>query len=172
MEIGVERSAIRPSTPLAQFFPEDTRRSLWVQARGHLANHQWPDLVRSEKLQRIIAIAPLLIASAVFVSSVVVAPSRGILGSFALAIVSAACISLLLLRVTRKQCRYFPGITTVRDLIIRVTAGGAASLLWKHEEFTRAEIASTVKSIVVEQLGIREPDYGEDKEFVRDLGME
>ena len=36
---------------------------------------------------------------------------------------------------------------------------------------SRAEIAKTVKRLVIEQLGIPEAVYGEDKEFVRDLGM-
>lgn len=172
MEIGIERSAIRLGTPLAQFFPENTRRSLWVSARGPISIQQWPELVRSGKLQNVIAIVPLLVASAVLVSSFITASSRRILESFVLAIISAACVSLVLLRVTRSQCRHFRGITTVRDLAIRVTAGGAASLLWKHEEFTPTEIAATVRQIVIEELGIKESHYAESKEFVRDLGMD
>jgi acyl carrier protein len=171
MEVGVQRSAIRPGTSLAEFFPEDTRRSLWAIARGPISVHQWPELVRPAKLQKIITTVSLLVAGTVLISSLISPSGRKILDSFLLAIVSAAGTSLLLLQITQNQCRQFPGITTVRDLTIRVTAGGAASLLWKHEEFARGEIASLVKQIVIEQLGIRESDYAENKEFVRDLGM-
>lgn len=172
MEIGIERSAIRLGTPLAPLFPESTRRELWMRARGPISVHQWPDLIRPETLRNTIAVLSLFVAVTVFVSSFHAASSRGILDSFLLAALSAAGASLLLLRITRSQCRHFPGITIVRDLTIRVTVGGAASLLWKDEEFTRATIAATVRKIVIEQLGIEEADYAEKKHFIRDFGME
>ena len=59
----------------------------------------------------------------------------------------------------------------MRDLAIR-TAIGTAGLLREGEEFTRDQIAATVKTIVIEQLGISEAQYGENKDFVYDLGME
>jgi acyl carrier protein len=37
--------------------------------------------------------------------------------------------------------------------------------------FSESEIADKVKAIVIEQLGLKNGVYGEDKEFVRDLGL-
>ena len=48
---------------------------------------------------------------------------------------------------------------------------GLVSLPQPKGNPSRTEIAKTVKRLVIEQLGIPEAVYGEDKEFVRDLGM-
>jgi len=37
--------------------------------------------------------------------------------------------------------------------------------------FSESEIAETVKAIVIEELGLKEGVYGEEKDFVRDLGL-
>lgn len=37
--------------------------------------------------------------------------------------------------------------------------------------FAESEVAEKVKAIVVEQLGLKEGVYGEEKDFVRDLGL-
>ncbi len=37
--------------------------------------------------------------------------------------------------------------------------------------FSASEIAEKVKAIVIEQLGLKEGVYGEEKDFVRDLGL-
>jgi len=175
MEVGIERVAIRLGAPLEQFFPEHSRRALWAQARGPISNSQWPELLRPVRLQKILVVVSWLLAGTVLVASLrATHASLGsrILGSLLLSMITAACASLLFLRLTQNQCRCFPGIATVHDLTICVAAGGAANLMWKDEEFTRDEIAASVKTIVIEQLGIKESDYAEDKEFVRDLGMD
>ena len=48
---------------------------------------------------------------------------------------------------------------------------GLDSLLPPQNKPTRPEIAETVKRLVIEQLGIPEAVYDENKEFVRDFGM-
>jgi hypothetical protein len=37
--------------------------------------------------------------------------------------------------------------------------------------WTRDQVASLVKKLVIEQLGLREEQYREDAHFVKDLGM-
>lgn len=61
---------------------------------------------------------------------------------------------------------------TVRDLANRAAIGRPSSLLREGEELTRDQIAKTVKTIVTEQLGIPDSRYGEEKDFVHDLGMD
>lgn len=44
-------------------------------------------------------------------------------------------------------------------------------LTGKPERLGRAQIAAVVKQITIEQLGLPESEYGEDKEYVRDFGI-
>ena len=170
MAVGVARSAIRPDARLEQIFPADIRCALWIRARGEISRWQWPDLVRPVRLQNTISILPLVIASAVLVTTLIRISGSRISSAIIFAVGSAILSAFLLLRITETQRRHFPGLNTVRDLAIR-TAIGTAGLLREGEEFTRDQIAATVKAIVIEQLGISESRYGEDKDFVRDLGM-
>ena len=171
MAVGVPRPAIRPDAALEQFFPEGTRHALWTQARDDFSRWQWPDLVRPLRLQNAISIAPLLIACAVLVTTLIGCHGLKISSAIMFAVGSGILSAYLLLWITEPQRRQFPGLVTVRDLTIR-TATGSAGLLREGEEFTRDQIAQTVKAIVIEQLGISESRYGEDKDFVRDLGMD
>jgi acyl carrier protein len=177
MEIGIARSAIRLGTPLSQIFVEENRRVLWMRARGQLPINQWPDLVLPPPLRKARTIALLFSSSAAFISTLFVAQKNRLSLSLLLAMFAALCAAVLLDQITLNARRCFPGIVTIRDLAMCVTAGGPSSLRLKvdlgrkDEEFTREEIAGKVRAIVIEQLGISEAQYGEEKEFVRDLGM-
>ena len=61
-------------------------------------------------------------------------------------------------------------LSTVGDLVSWL-AKLSPLVVKSGEAWTRDEIASVVKQIVVEQLGLREDEYGEDKRFVEDLGV-
>lgn len=63
-------------------------------------------------------------------------------------------------------------MSTIHDLAMHLPSGGFDGLLRRDESPSRAEIATIVKQIVIEQLGIKESDYGEGKEFIRDFGMD
>lgn len=42
----------------------------------------------------------------------------------------------------------------------------------KPERPARAQIAAVVKQITIKQLSLPESEYGEDKEFIRDFGID
>ncbi len=62
-------------------------------------------------------------------------------------------------------------LSTVKDLV-EWLAGTTPLVLKRGSPRTREEIASVVKQIVVEQLGLRDDEYGADKRFVEDLGVD
>lgn len=171
MEVGITRAAIRPDTPLANLFPQTTRRLRWPQARGLFSRTQWPDLCRSPRTMNTIFAVTSIMASLVVCSTLIATSGRKIFVSFALAILAAIVVGIALIRVTRSLCICFPGIVTVRDLAVHVTAAASTSLLREGERLSREQIAETVKRIVIEQLGLADAKYGEDKDFIRDLGM-
>ncbi|MCX6982040.1 MAG: hypothetical protein NTV08_14970 [Verrucomicrobia bacterium] len=49
---------------------------------------------------------------------------------------------------------------------------GKNSSIHSTDKFPRADIAGTVKHLVIEHLGLNESDYAADKEFVRDFGVD
>lgn len=42
----------------------------------------------------------------------------------------------------------------------------------KHERLGRDQIAAIVKRVTIKQLSLPESEYGEDKEFIRDFGID
>ena len=144
MAVGIARIAIRPDASLTRLFPENTRRSMWVQARGDISRSQWPELERSARLQKIISSTTIIVTSAVLVITFLKTRGSEPFGAFGLAGISAALAAFLLFRLTRSQRQCFPGLSTVRDLAIRAATGGPASLLREGEELTRDQIGATV----------------------------
>jgi acyl carrier protein len=61
-------------------------------------------------------------------------------------------------------------LSTVRDLVVWLGTN-SPQILKRGQPWTREEISAVVKEIVVEQLGLESGDYGEEKRFVEDLGM-
>jgi acyl carrier protein len=62
------------------------------------------------------------------------------------------------------------GLSTVGDLVQWLATRSAARLK-RGQAWTRQEIASIVRRIVVDQLALEDENYGEDKRFVKDLGV-
>ena len=152
------------------FFPEKDRTRHWVEARGEYTVSQWPALVRPGWLQNVVSTSPIVVAIATgFAASVYLR------SPVSLSLVLAGCSALAawysLRTLTRSQCKSFPGMSTIRDLASHLPIGGFNGLLRRDENPSRAEIAAIVKQIVIEQLGIKESDYGENREFIRDFGM-
>jgi hypothetical protein len=82
--------------------------------------------------------------------------------------VAAACgvlAAVVAIRLTQ-SCRWrIPGrYSELRKLVPFVATSDA--IAW-----TRDQVAALVKKLVIENLDLREKDYREDAQFVRDLGM-
>jgi len=168
MTMGFQRQVIRPNEPLARFFPKSSRRRLWVEARGSYSKLQWPELVRTPVLQNLINLVPLVVASVTLIA-IFGRLMPNVFGPFALAGLAALVSWLVLMRMTQSQCRRFPRLVTIRDLAVRVA--GFTEPDRANQRLSRAEIAGTVKQTILDQLGIPEAAYHEDKDFIRDFGV-
>jgi hypothetical protein len=75
------------------------------------------------------------------------------------------------IRLTRPLCREFPKeLQTVGDLARWVMTHKSDLANATAPGWTRDQITIRVREIIVEQLGVK-PDFSEDANFVKDLGM-
>jgi hypothetical protein len=73
--------------------------------------------------------------------------------------------------VTKPFCKEFPqGLQTVGDLARWVMTHKADLATATAPGWTREQITIRVREIIVEQLGCK-PDFSEDANFVKDLGL-
>jgi hypothetical protein len=82
---------------------------------------------------------------------------------WALAAIGAALAAAIATRLTRPLCTEIPPrYSKLRALV--PFAATSDSIRW-----TRDQVASVVKEVVIEQLGLWEGQYREDADFVKDL---
>lgn len=164
MNEGHPRAEIRLETQLPAFFPRTGRCEKWKRVRGDFASRQWPDLVRPKWLTN-------FLTATVLVSSIAIAYPIVDSNEILLALVFVAVFGIFAERVTRTFATEFPlGLATIADLSKTVSLG-ISGLLLPVEALDRESISQIVKQIVLEQLGIAEAEYAEDKFFVRDFGV-
>ncbi len=169
IEAGHLRKTVRPDAALDEFFPDGPRQQLWPRLRGDFSVRQWPELVRPDWLVRIAFLTIMAVAVAV---AILTARSSEV----GVGILSAYCTLIFLAPATVEiTCRFqklFPGMRTVGDLAVRIAKGGTTGLLNAGEEMDRATIAAIVRQITLEQTGTNPGEYGEDKSFVEDFGID
>ena len=158
---GVPRKAIRPEVELAELLPPKKRIKQWKELRSALGADRWPTLAPQPGLLLSIAVASFLVAMLVgqHLRSATWTVG-GFLAAFALGSV-----------VTRPVHKAFPAkCRTVGQLADELT--GLAPKLFgpAGPTRTRIEIASAVRSIVVDILDC-DAAYREDARFVEDLGL-
>ena len=162
---GHERAEIRLEARLSAFFPSAGRCEKWMRVREGFTARQWPDLVRPKWLA-------LLLTATVLLSAISVAFSLVESNATLLALVLATIFGIFAARATQRFATGFPpGLATIADLSETVSMG-TACLLSPDEELDRESVSRIVKQIVLDQLGISEAEYAEDKQFVRDLGVD
>jgi hypothetical protein len=162
---GVLRSALRPETRLDSIFSAQGRSEKWEQCRGDISQLRWPNLVRPNWLARLLTV--LVIAAAACAALTFSDGMEAVLATIFIAIP----FGLFARRLTKRFAVCFPEMSTIGDLA-RSVAMGTKGLLADNEALDRATVSKMVKQIVMNQIGIRESQYGEEKQFVRDLGVD
>ncbi|MEW6307285.1 MAG: hypothetical protein AB1705_27850, partial [Verrucomicrobiota bacterium] len=130
---------------------------------------RWPSLIRPRwvKVLMFIAVAGAFVASwqvAERLMDLPLPPSWVALGL-------GAAVWWAGLRGTRFMRREFPmSCLTVGDLLRSFVP--QTPRFTNASKFSREEIATRVRRIVIEQFALRESDYREDAEFVKDFGAD
>ena len=152
--LGIGRRSVVLGADLRSFTGGRLEQEVWGDLKNAVQARSWPALARP----RWLIIMLWLLSSGGF--AVLLA-----LTHWAVAAVCAILIAWLGTRITRPFRSRIPArYSRLRELVpFAVTSDAVA--------WTRDEVASLVRKLVIEQLGLREEQYREDAHFVRDLGL-
>jgi acyl carrier protein len=152
-QFGVARRAVKPQADMRILLAGRDARDIWPQLQAAAGASHWPGL----DLPRPAMISEWTVAAVV---GWLVGACLG-----AVAAMTAFLLALLALRSLDKPMRNQIPRRALSGIVHCTDPGDGC-------RWSRCEIAATIRSLVIEQLGIRPDRYREDAEFVRDLGME
>lgn len=159
-DFGCKRADITPNARLESLVPRPNRRRAWQQMESSLKAQRWPRLGRP---------AGVLIAVGVLVAVVAVVAS--LWGwPFWTRILLAMLAWSSAMMLTRPLCVEFKDLATAGELAQFLVAAAPNIFEPKGREWSRADVAEAIRSIVITQLGLKPEQYREDARFVQDLG--
>jgi acyl carrier protein len=164
---GWKRSQIKPAVKLANLIPRSRRKTLLQTVTAELKIKSPPFLVRPTW---VVCLFTVLSVSAGLLIVVELLPLFNIVSTI-LAIAVICVCGAIAASVTQPFCTEFPKkIQTVGDLSRWVMAHKSDLADATPTGWTREQIAARVREIIVDQLVVK-PDFSEDANFVKDLGL-
>lgn len=159
--LQVPRSAFRVDAPLRLLIPKQNRKRVWEELKAELGEQALPELTRPLWLVSLLtAVAVLIGAYAAYAT---------------LNVWAAAGISILcgfLLSVLSRPCRNsFPrGVSTVGELVEYLLSHSPEDFKRIRRVWTRAQVAETVRAVIVDQVGIKK--FTDDSDFIDDMHID
>jgi len=164
---GWKRSQITPTKQLSELINHNQRRLLLENVCRDLTIKKPPKLVLANWLNITLLAGALL--SGVLADIV----TKQVLSSIAvwIFIIVAMFTAGAALRLAKPVCKEFPAnLQTVGDLARWVMTHKADLATATIPAWTRNQITASVREIIVDVLGCK-PDFSEDANFVKDLGL-
>jgi acyl carrier protein len=152
--LGVSRRSVTLNSDIRTFAAGRSERKVWDDLRRAVQARSWPALAR----------ALWLIASLWLLYLVTLCGLFSVLPWYA-ATSCTGFLAFITIRLTRPLRSRIPSrFLRIRELVpFAVTS---EIIAW-----TRDQVASLVRKLVIEQLGLRDGQYREDAHFIKDLGM-
>jgi acyl carrier protein len=161
---SVSRNKVRLETQLVELVPSDDRPSQWQQF-GDSLGLRLPGLVR-----------PFSVHTAIwFMTSIlIVAPASGPGPTQKLplyvSVAGGGLFVILAYQLTRPLTRQFPRhCTTVRELIEAILKLNFSRLAAEGGKWNEKEVWDTLRSIIVEELGVKPEEVKPGARFIEDL---
>ncbi|HEV8541161.1 MAG TPA: hypothetical protein VGR78_02105 [Verrucomicrobiae bacterium] len=161
---GADRSRIHPDSELRPLFPGNDHRSVWGELQDQIEARSWPSLERSYFLSGSIIAATLsfYIFCAWLFS---ISGFGGLQFGLLIALLFMCFFAAACLRFTDSLKKLIPSkIKNFRDLV--PYAQTSNQLQWSS-----AEVRGRVRDIVTGVLALKEDQYREQADFVKDLGL-
>lgn len=161
-----QRAEFHPTSELSQLFPADRRKQVWNEARSQLGVSVLPNLVRPKWLVYALTLLTILTAIIVFQQG------RGLSGKNWIAFILSGLVLAALGHgsefVTRPlRSDFSREYTTVGELAEYLAVHSPHTF---KKEWTREEVADTVRQIIIDQTGIS--DFHQDSRFVQDMHLD
>lgn len=164
---GWKRSEITPDTRLPVLFPKKLRRDVIQKVITDLEIKRPPEFVLADRVNVLLLVGPVLAGATVVYCAGQAMHSIGIWIFIGVALATAG----VAVRLTRPLRTEFPkNLQTVGDLAQWVMTHKSDLADATPTGWTREQITARVRDLIVEQLGVK-PDFSEDANFVKDLGV-
>lgn len=152
--LGVSRRKVDLDTDVRPFAAERLEREVWNDLRTAVQARSWPALARPRWLVASMWISVLAAFCAMFAAT-----------HWMVAVAGTALLAYCSVRLTRPFRSRIPAkFSRLRALVPFAVTSDA--IFW-----TRDQVATSVKEMVIEVLSLREGQYRENAHFVKDLGM-
>ncbi len=171
--LGPERKSITPDTRFRDVIPKPQEKDLWVQLRAALSPRSWPGLVRPLWLTFSLTALGFAFFDATVFGTIQLLRHAGtrdwtdfVFRSVASGVILPMVFAVVAFLLTRPYCICIPrNIMFIRD-VIPYAATSTHTAGW-----TREEVSSVVRRIVIDQLRLDESEYTEDSRFLEDFKM-
>lgn len=165
-DFAVSRKMFRPDTKLEILVPRRGRQQHWRQLKEHLGALVWPKL----RFPRIVSITIVLVLLGVGLSAYIWAGPGNPTQAFVVTGLALGISCLVIFPLASPFRTSFAG-QTIGTLAEYVVTSNSFLFGSASEQWTRERIRLELRMIVVDQLGVQ-PDFSDDDDFVRDLGMD
>lgn len=167
--LHISRDDFRPRERVEDFVPKEGRKAVWAQLSADLDGVKLFDLERPMWLTALLTITSL---SALILPGVLL--SQGVIeftGYLLVGFLCAVAVAAFGLYATHSFMYVIPArYACVGDMVRYVVANSVHA--FKDKGLTREQIASAVREITLDELGIDVSLYREDARFIEDLGMD
>lgn len=163
--LEIERTDFRPETNLTALIPRERRTQVWSSVRSQIGVAALPELVRPRWLFIMLTIITLLSAGAVFIYTMIAAST---INAFVFGLLAAGMLGFASETLTRSwRLEFHRDYAHAGDLAKYLTI--QTPHIFK-KEWTREEVAETVRKIVIDQTGVT--NFSEDSRFVQDMHLD
>lgn len=160
--VGVSRAAVTPEARLEELVPRVARRERWQQLEKTAALSGWPALSRPNSVTQGILLGSVAASLAAFLISPVYRVWAAVL--------AFAAMGMTTYRLTTPWAQEVPEAVPTVGALAQALGPVNASRLVRQEGWTREQVREVVRTITIQELGVP-PDFSDDAEFVRDLGV-
>ncbi|MEO1995876.1 MAG: hypothetical protein ABGZ17_11440 [Planctomycetaceae bacterium] len=166
-EMHLAAQPLRPRALVAQTLPVQGRRALWAELQNTLGL-KFPKLSRPKWL---VTLSSLLTAAAALAIAAIAHQEVGSYAGPLAGLLSVVAFGLVAARITEPLAVHpRPGWTSFRGLTHVVLAHNYGQLSEKFNSWQPADVWSALRTIVVEQLGVKPEQVTKQALLIEDLG--
>lgn len=165
--LQIPRNAFRADAPLQTLIPRQNRKCVWDGLKLELGETALPNLARPLWLFSLLAAITLVIGSYAFYAT----PKLPLQLNVWVAIAITIGLGFLLSFVSRPLRTSFRGrFRTVGGLVRHLLLYTPHNFKRSKREWTRAQVAETVRAIIVDEIGIK--NFTENSHFINDMHID
>ena len=165
--LPIQRNTFRPHASLNDFIPKRNRKAVWRGFQEEIGEAALPNLARPLWLFWLLVTLTLFIAAYSFYAMPQLPDDVRIFATMAI-LVSAGFILSFISRTLKTN--FQKGFTTVSELVQHLIMHSPHCIKRDKRSWTRAQIAETIRAIIVDEIGITE--FHEDSHFIKDMHID